>query len=60
MGLIVDDHDLGIHGEMRRESFVLFSDYGKEFSLELDLDKLEEVLFVLGEIKRAKDAKVGA
>jgi hypothetical protein len=57
MGLIVDDHDRGVHGELRRESFVLFSDFGKEWSVELDLAKLDEVLFVLNAIKNARDQR---
>ena len=55
MGLIVDDHEMGIHGELRSRSFTIFSDFGKEWSVELDLDKLDELLFVLNEIKRAHD-----
>lgn len=57
MGLIVEDHGKGIHGELRRESFTIFSDFGKEWSVELDLDKLDELIFVLNEIKLAKERR---
>lgn len=55
MGLIVDDHDKGIHGELRGRSFTIFSDFGKEWSVELDLDQLDELIYVLNEIKRVHD-----
>jgi len=55
MGYIVDDHDKGVHGELRRESFLLFSDYGKEWSVELELDKLDEVAYVVGLLIKARD-----
>lgn len=55
MGLIVDDHDKGIHGELRRESFAVYSDLAEDWHVELDLDKLDELLFVLREIKRLRD-----
>ena len=55
MGLIVDDHGKGIHGELRSRSFTIFSDFGKEWSVELDLDKLDELIFVLNEIKQAHE-----
>lgn len=52
MGLIVKDHDKGIHGELRRESFVIFSDFGKEWEVELYLDELDELIYVLNQIKK--------
>lgn len=55
MGVIVDDHDQGIHGELRRESFTIFSDYGKEFSQELPIEKLDEMIFVLHELRRIRN-----
>ena len=55
MGFIVDDHGKNIHGELRRESFSIFSDFGKEWSVELDLDKLDELIFVLSEIRRHRN-----
>lgn len=55
MGFIVDDHERNIHGELRRESFTIFSDFGKEWSVELDLKDLEELLYVLTQIKAHRD-----
>lgn len=55
MGLIVDDNGLGIHGELRRESFSVYSDFAKEWDVELDLDKLDEMIFVLEEIRRVRN-----
>lgn len=55
MGFIVDDHEQGIHGELRRESFSVFSDFGKEWSVELPIDKLDEMIFVLHELRRVRN-----
>lgn len=55
MGFIVDDHDQGIHGELRRESFTVFSDFGKEFSVELPIEKLDEMIFVLHELRATRN-----
>lgn len=51
MGLIVDDNGHGFHGELRRESFVLFTDFGKE-RIELLWAQFEEVEHVVAEIRR--------
>lgn len=51
MGLIVDDHDKNLHGEARRESFTLFSDFGKEWHIELDWEQLPELEFVLAQLR---------
>jgi hypothetical protein len=55
MGFIIDDHDQGIHGELRRESFTVFSDFGNEFSVELPIGKLDEMIFVLHELRRIRN-----
>lgn len=56
MGLIIDDHGLGIHGELRRESFSLFSDFAKEWDVELPIEKLDEVFFVLQSLRLARNS----
>lgn len=55
MGFIVDDHGMNIHGELRRESFTIFSDFGKEWSVELALAQLDELIFILSEIRRLRN-----
>lgn len=57
MGFIVEDHDKGIHGELRRESFTIFSDFGTEFSVEFTLDRLDELAFVVQQLQEARDRK---
>lgn len=49
MGLILDDNDKGVHAEMRRESFVLFSDFGDD-RIELGYDKLDELKLLVDKI----------
>jgi len=56
MGLIVDDNGRGIHGELRRESFSVFSDFAKEWDIELDLEKLDEFFLVVRRLKDARDS----
>lgn len=55
MGFIVNDHDKGIHGELRRDSFTIFSDYGSEFSQEFPVERLDEMIFVLHELRRVRN-----
>ncbi len=55
MGFIVTDHGKGIHGELRRESFTIFDDFGNGFSVELDLDQLDELAFVVKQLQEARD-----
>ncbi len=52
MGFIVDDNDQGIHGECRRESFVIYDDLGIHWNVELKWDQLVELEYVLGQIRR--------
>ena len=47
MGYVLDDHDKGIHAEARRESFLLYDDFGHGFHLELDWSKLDELAFLV-------------
>lgn len=54
MGFIVKNNDKGVHGEARRESFTLFTGYGNQ-SIELNWSQLEEVEFVLNELKKERD-----
>lgn len=49
MGLVLDDSERGLHVEARRESFVIFSDYGKE-SIELEYNMLAELESLLSQI----------
>lgn len=56
MGLIVDDNDKGVHGELRRESFVIYSDFGEDWRAEIDLRLLDELIYVLGQIKAAHES----
>lgn len=56
MGLIIEDHGLGIHAELRRESFTVFSDFGKEWDVELAIDKLDEFFFVIQSLRLARNS----
>lgn len=47
MGFILDDHDKGIHAECRRESFVIFDDFGRGFSVELDNEQIDELKYLV-------------
>ena len=58
MGLILDDHEMGIHAEARRESFTLFSDYGKDWNIELSWSDLPELAYLVRKLVRyAKENK---
>lgn len=51
MGFIVRNNDKGIHGECRRESFVIYGDFGADFHVELSWDKLSELEYVIANIR---------
>lgn len=53
-GLILDDHEMGIHAEARRESFALYSDFGKDWSIELPWDDLRELSYLVRKLEEAK------
>ena len=51
MGCVMDTPEGGVvHGEARRTSFVLFTDYGRE-SLELEWSQFEEVEAMLRQLR---------
>lgn len=47
MGLILNDHGKGIHAESRRESFSIYGDYGEEFRIELEWERLPEFSYLV-------------
>lgn len=55
MGMILSDHDKGIHAEARRESFVLYDDFGDTFSVELLWSDLPELSYLVKQL--VKEAK---
>jgi hypothetical protein len=50
MGMILADNDQGLHAEAKTDSFCLFSDFGKDWSIELDWGQLSELRRLVGEL----------
>lgn len=50
MGMIFEDNDQDIHAEAKTESFCLFSDYGKDWSIELHWHQLDELKRLVGDL----------
>lgn len=48
MGMILDDKEQGIHCEKRRESIVLYDDFGGQ-SIEMDFEQTREAVSLLQE-----------
>ena len=53
MGFIHEDPIEGVHIESRRESLILFTDYGHE-SIELEYEKWEKIIPAIKEILENK------
>ncbi len=51
MGIIVKDNANGVHGEARRESFVLFTDYGCH-SVEFYWKQMDELCQIIDRLKK--------
>jgi hypothetical protein len=52
VGFIVDDNEKGLHGECRRETFVLYDDFGSGFYVELPWDKFAELEHIMANIRQ--------
>lgn len=56
MGFILDDHEMGVHAEARRETFSLYADFGEDWSVELPWSDLPELRYLVDKLVRyAKD-----
>ncbi len=58
MGFILESED-DIHGESRRESFVIYTDYGED-RIELEWDKLDAMIRMAQKLKARHEKQVSA
>lgn len=54
MGMILDTNGR-VHAEARRESFVIYDDFGKGFSVELEWDWLDDLEEAVRELREHRN-----